>query len=195
MGRGGYYNSRWSRILQGRWGGKLRGVVEEEVPPSIWPSGMIVVQNEGAIPIKVYCEHSAMSRDIRAIQRGGDIKLVHFPYDPDSRSRHIGDLAMPSNAQIRDLNLQIMDLPGTVAEYSGSVHFATILYVLGLNNWRDALHVDSAFKSGCAAFVTVDSDILNQKSCLEKLLGVKFFHPVNDLKAFRLFVSDIAGAT
>jgi len=46
------------------------------------------------------------------------IELVHFAYDPDSRSHHFSSIANPSAAQIRDLNLQIKDLPCTIADYS-----------------------------------------------------------------------------
>lgn len=144
--------------------------------------------------MKVYWEHnSALSREIRRMQNRGCVELVHFPYDPESRSRHIRRIATPSGAQIRDLNLTIEDLPGTLADYSGSGHLEAIRSVLGREHRRDALHVDSAFKSGCAAFVTRDSDILDHKAYLERLLGMKFFHPEEDRDALRLFVSQDCG--
>lgn len=115
------------------------------------------------------------------------IELLHFAYDPDSRSRHISSIASPSAAQIRDLNLPIKDLPCTIVNYSGSCHFEEILSILGRAHRRDALHVDSAFKGKCSAFITPDSDILNNGARLEALLAIKFFHPVaglNDLERF-----------
>lgn len=139
--------------------------------------------------MKVYCEHNAMSADIRKILRHANVELVHFPYDPDSQSRHVDVIATPSHAQIRDLNLPIKDLPGTFDDYSGSVHLDALRSTLGPQHRRDALHVDSAFKSGCAAFITRDSDILDHKKELESFLGVRFFHPETDFAALQSFLS------
>ena len=137
--------------------------------------------------MKIYCETNAMSADIRKMVRHADARLMHFPYDPNSRSRHVEIIATPSKAQVRDLNLPMKDLPGTFGDYSGSVHFDAILATLGLQNRRDALHVDSAFKSGCVAFITKDSDILNCKAQLERFLDIRFFHPETDLEALQSF--------
>jgi len=79
------------------------------------------------------------------------------------------------------LNLQIKDLPGSLANYTGSEHFGEILAILGRENRRDALHVDSAYKSGCGAFVTTDSDILTHKEKLLALLGIRFLDPSVEL--------------
>jgi hypothetical protein len=128
--------------------------------------------------MKIYCEHGAMTEEIRKLGPSGSVEFVHFPYDPDFNIHKIAGIATPSKAQIRDLNLPIKDLPGAVADYSGSVHFDEILSIIGgLNHRRDALHVDSGFKNGCSAFITRDSDILNHKAELKSLLGINFFHP------------------
>ena len=66
------------------------------------------------VSMRVYCEHGALTVEIKAWARTGRIELAHFPYDPDSHSRRILGIAEPSNAQIRDLNLPIKDLPGTI---------------------------------------------------------------------------------
>lgn len=138
------------------------------------------------MPMKAYCEHGALTPTIRAMQRTGLVELVHFPYDPDSRSKHLSNVAMPSAARINDLNnLTIAELPGTWNDYSGSEHYEQILATIGPSNRRDALHVDSAFKSGCAAFITSDSDILKHGENLKALLGIRFFHPEHDLDALR----------
>jgi hypothetical protein len=93
------------------------------------------------IPVTIYCEHGALTPQIRNLMRRTRIELFHFAYDPDSRSRHFSSIANPSATQIRDLNLQIKDLPCTIADYSGSCHFEEILSILGRTHWRDALHV------------------------------------------------------
>jgi hypothetical protein len=139
-------------------------------------------------PIRVYCEHGALTSGIRARARDGRVELVHFPYDPDSRSRRIRGIAEPSNAQIRDLNLPIKDLPGTIGDYKGSEHFEKILAILGREHRRDALHVDSAFKSRCAIFITRDSDILKHKVQLLGLLGIRFFDPDVELHVLEMLI-------
>lgn len=125
---------------------------------------------------KVYCEHGALTKEIRELGRRGRVALVHFPYDPDSHTHKMG-VATPSKARICDLNLPIEELPGCIADYDESSHFSEILSTLGKANRRDALHVDSAFKQECVAFVTRDSDILNRRTQLERLLGIRFFDP------------------
>ena len=86
---------------------------------------------------KIYCESGALTPEIKRLGESGCVALVHFPYDPCSQSRRFADVAIPSRAQICDLNLPISDLPGTIADYSGSVHFAEILSILG-GQRRDA---------------------------------------------------------
>lgn len=134
------------------------------------------------VSLRVYCEHGALTAEIKKWARGGRIELVHFPYDRDSRTRKIPRIAEPSNAQIRDLNLPIKELPGAISDYKGSKHFDEILAILGAENRQDALHVDSAFKSRCAAFITTDSDILKHKDQLFGLLGISFFDPSVELR-------------
>jgi len=140
-------------------------------------------------PMKVYCEHGALTFAIKKLARSRHIELVHFPYDPDSHTRRISRIAEPSTAQIRDLNLPIRILPGAIGNYKGSEHSEEILSILGRENRRDALHVDSAFKSGCVVFITQDSDILKHKAQLQDLLGIRFFHPYVDLRDIELVMA------
>ena len=130
--------------------------------------------------MKVYCEHGALSRKLRALKSRGIVQLVHFPYDSDSRSRHLAATAAPSEAQWRDMNVTWGEATFAWDECGGSQHFAAIRQIIGPEHRRDVLHVDSAFKSGCACFVTVDQDILAKRRKLESLLGIRFFHPEQD---------------
>jgi hypothetical protein len=131
--------------------------------------------------LKIYCEHGAITPKLRARQDRKDIQLIHFPYDQDSRSRRIKRTAEPSLAQWRDMNIPWDELGDRRFDDSvGSEHLQTIISILGTSNRRDALHVDSAFKSGCKIFVTCDNDILSKRSELQLLLGIQFFHPEKD---------------
>lgn len=138
--------------------------------------------------MKIYCEHGALTADLRALQREGRIELVHFPYDPDSRARHIAPSAVVSSAQWRDLNVTWGELRGTWDDCTGSEHLSEIMRIIGPGNRRDALHLDSAYKSGCAAIVTADNDILDHKSNLGVLLGLRIFHPQHDNDALHRFI-------
>lgn len=139
--------------------------------------------------MKVYCEHGGLNRKIREMERRGFIELVHFPYDPNSRTAKLSNLATPSQAQVKDLNVPIGELPGSFKDYSGSAHLGEIVSIIGANHRRDALHVDSAYKSGCSAFVTRDSDILKHRRALEEVLQMCFFHPDDDCDELLHFVS------
>src|SRR5688572_5775869 len=130
--------------------------------------------------MKIYCEHGAVTAELRAAQRDGRIELIHFPYDPESRSRHITPAATPSAAQWRDLNITWSDSSAKWDDFTGSEHLQEIIRIVGGANRRDALHIDSAYKTGCAAIVTVDSDILGHKAELEDLLELRIFEPVAD---------------
>lgn len=142
------------------------------------------------VDVRIYCEHGAVTFEIRRLTSERCVEVVHFPYDDHSRSRRIPRRSSPSAAQIQDLNLPIKELPGTVGDYSGSARLAEILLIVGDSNRRDALHIDSAFKSGCSAFITPDRrHILNLAVRLEALLGIKFFHPIDGLKDFERFIN------
>jgi hypothetical protein len=139
--------------------------------------------------MKIYCESGALTENIKKLGRSGRVDLVHFPYDPNSHTGKITNVAVPSGAQIRDLNLTIAELPGLVSDYSGSAHLDEIRSIIGRTHRRDALHIDSAFIAGCSAFVTQDTDILNHKARLEKLLGIRFFSD-SDFHSLEQFVAD-----
>ncbi len=56
------------------------------------------------------------------------------------------------------------------------------------------MHVDSAYKSGCKCFVTRDKDdILSKRESLEKLLGIRFFHPEDDREELAKFIKTQSG--
>jgi hypothetical protein len=138
--------------------------------------------------MRVYCEHGALTSQLRAFRRESRVELIHFPYDENAHSRYIDRTAVPSEAQYRDLNLTYGELRGTYGDFSGSERLKSIRAILGSANRRDALHVDSAYKSRCNCFITRDRGILIRAEELEALLGLRFFHPDEDWKAFVEFL-------
>ncbi len=102
---------------------------------------------------------------------------------------------MPSQAQVRDLNLHLSEMGKyTLNDFHSSLHLPEILQIVGSANRRDALHIDSAFKSGCRVFVTRDTDILVHSQHLERLLFIRFFHPDEDREALLQFIHSENGA-
>jgi hypothetical protein len=147
--------------------------------------------------MKVYCEHGAITGPLRDLQRQRRVQLVHFPFDPNSRSRHIAATAVPSDAQWRDVNLswaELKELGWTWGDLEPSPHLARIAAIIGPGNRRDALHIDAAYKSGCRAFVTRDTDILNQRDELAALLGISFIEPDRDFDILKAILDSERGA-
>lgn len=140
--------------------------------------------------MKVYCEHGAYSSAIKALRNAGRLEIVHFPYDLDSRTRSTG-LAAPSAAQICDLHLPIIELPGALEDYSASKYLGSIVAILGRAHRRDALHLDSAIKSRCNAFITRDTDILDKRVALETALPIRIFHPDADLNTINALAANV----
>ena len=97
---------------------------------------------------------------------------------------------MPSAARIGDLGfVTIGELPWRIGDFSPSKFYGQILRIVRQQNRRDALHIDSAYKSGCKAFLSRDKrDILSNRIELEALLGIRFFHPDDDWNQFLVFL-------
>lgn len=138
-------------------------------------------------PVVVYIEHGAHTPWLQRLRREGRIRALHFPYDPDSRSSK-SELASPSRARIEDLHLPIAELPGTFGDYTSSEHLDRVVLILGSRHRRDALHLDSAYKSGCVAFFTQDTDVLSKASELQNLLRMFILGPDCDESGFWLLV-------
>lgn len=119
-----------------------------------------------------------MTPGLKALQKSGVVTLINFPNDPNAWSRDISPTAKPSAMQYRDIVLPTkVPFNCTYDELGvGSDLYPRILAIVGNANRRDALHVDSAYKSGCRAFVTRDSDILAHRIELRSLLSIEFLH-------------------
>jgi hypothetical protein len=137
---------------------------------------------------RVYCEHGAFRNELYQLQGDGRIELINFPYEMKIEKKH--QKAKPSNAKIADLgHAPLAEAHWPLAEFKGSEKLAQIRQILGKRTRRDALHVDSVYKSGCDAFMTRDSrHILAKAQALEELLGMKFFHPDGQWEEFVGFV-------
>lgn len=132
----------------------------------------------------VYCEHGGLRRELRKLRADGRIELVIFPYE--QRYRGTTRIAVPSHALVDDLcQVMVDELEFPIDTFSPSDKFPAIQAIVGVENRVDVLHIDSAYKTGCAVFFTRDhGDILAKRDELEGLLGIRFFHPDRDWQAF-----------
>src|SRR5207244_9639830 len=143
---------------------------------------------DNATAVLVYCEDGASRKELQNLQLNGMIRLVTFPYECKSSRNHPSLWA--SEARVHDLDrVKIKDLTYIVDGFSGSEHFSSILTIVGKQSYKDALHIDSAYKSGCRCFLSRDkSDIISKRTELECLLGFPFFNPNIDWAEFLDFV-------
>ena len=146
--------------------------------------------------MKVYVEDGALREDLWKLQREGLIELLTFPYECRTgrprarrRGRHRRP-AKPSGVFWNELTHVTWDeLQWPWEEFAPSCRFAGIAEIVGPDNRRDALHLDSAYKSGCKAFLSRDREhIVRNRAELEALLGLRVFHPDDDWGAFVEFV-------
>lgn len=128
---------------------------------------------------KVYCEHGALSPRLKALQKRGRVELVHFPVDL-TRSGSLKATAVPSAVCWDDIGLSWDECSFTWDEATGSEKYEAIREIVGPQNRRDALHVDSAFKTAASCLVTADRDILDVRDRLFELLGLRIFSPSED---------------
>jgi hypothetical protein len=146
---------------------------------------MKVYAEHGALP-----EHGALRHELTSLQERGLIELFIFPYE--NKNRNIPNMATPSAAQFGDLaNVTFEQMVFPFDEMSGSNKYQAILDIVGQRNRRDALHIDSAYKTGCKAFFSRDrKNIIRNAGRLHQLLGIRFFHPDTDWPDFLAFVGD-----
>ena len=109
-------------------------------------------------------------------------RFLLSPYDSASQRRKDvkWELAIPSQAQWRDCNMQWKDNHYSWEEHSASEKLSEIYSIIGNDpqERRDGLHLDSAFKSGAHIFLTGDKDnIWKHRHALEPLLGFRIFYP------------------
>ena len=136
--------------------------------------------------ITVYCDNNGFRKGLNSLP---NVKVLTFPYE--NYNRKIKNNGLPSEAQIDDLGNFTWDtLPATFGDYKRSDKYEEIEKIVGTENRLDALHLDSAYKSGCECFFTCDkTDIGSKRVALFNLLGLRIYHPDEDWEAFLAFVN------
>jgi hypothetical protein len=137
--------------------------------------------------IKVYCERNATRPWLTELERQGKIVLVQFPYD--GHNRRVRQRATPS-VVTADSTYVTCDMMIPINDMVESEKCEQIRRIIGKENEGDARHLDSAYKSGCGAFLTTDkADILQNTAALEPVLGFRLFHPDEDHDRFLAFIN------
>ncbi|MBU4269598.1 hypothetical protein L6269_03845 [Candidatus Dependentiae bacterium] len=137
--------------------------------------------------IKVYLDSGAT--DKKFIKKYCYIcDFYQYPCDSAHRTKSSSiNLAYPSEVQWRDANISWAEDSYTWGDCKGSILLSEIKNIIGKNNRRDALHLDSAYKTNCSIFLTSDKkDIYSNKKILEPLLKIKIFHINQDINEFEL---------
>ena len=128
--------------------------------------------------IRVYCERGAFRKELKSLEKDGLVQLLHFPYE--GRNRRVAETDTPSMITA-DMSCLTADSAIRISDMCESDRYSEVLRCVGGNNWCDALHLDSAYKSKCRAFLTRDKgDISKRKQQLESLLGLRIFDPYED---------------
>ncbi|MCL5406004.1 MAG: hypothetical protein M1398_04675 [Deltaproteobacteria bacterium] len=124
--------------------------------------------------VKIYCDAGGFREELYQLQRTGVIDLMFFPYDNKMDREH--ELAPASAVTWNDCHLRWNEIDSAWDDLKASDKYESIRKIIGRPR-RDALHIDSAFKAGCRAFLTRDKkDILTKARELEELLDIKFLH-------------------
>ncbi len=136
---------------------------------------------------KIYCERGAWRDKLREFEKKGIIEIVSFPYE--GKSRKTPKRSTPSLVTFDSTHLT-WDMNILISDCNGSSKLDQIRKIIGRKNEMDARHIDSAYKSGCQAFLTPDKkDIISNKKELECLLNIKFFHPEDDWELIVEFIN------
>lgn len=137
--------------------------------------------------IRVYCEHGALRKELWGLQKKGIIEIINFPYEMSITKKH--RLAKPSKMLWQDGNVKWSEANWTWNEMNGSEKLESIIKILGPGTRCDALHIDSAYKTGCTAFLTPDRKHITAKAQkLENLLGIRFFHTDDNWDDFLSYI-------
>jgi len=147
--------------------------------------------------LRVYCDTGGFDRRLVELESRGLVEVHQFKYE--NRSKAIGRAAMPSNLKYddqpkytfhearKDQYLQGLTFDQIRAANS---RFEAVLKIVGKSNRTDAQHLDSAWMTGCKAFLTSDkTDIWSNRDALERTTQMRIFHTSSEWEAFIAYLS------
>ena len=124
--------------------------------------------------IKVYCELGSLNREIKALKSESDLEFIYFPFENKTRKLKSGK--NPSNL-LASNGFVLASSDIRISDTIGSDKFGQIQKLIGEKNFRDAQHIDTAYKENCKLLISPDrKDIINFRKEIYNLTGVKCFH-------------------
>lgn len=127
--------------------------------------------------IKIYIDTGA---DISFLKPLFDhCEFFSLPYDSNDRRKKRPRVRVPcpSEAQLNDCHIRWDEADFTSDDFSGSFVYPQLQKIIGPDNRRDILHLDSAHKMGADIFLTSDKDdILSKRNQLEQIICYKIYH-------------------
>ena len=148
--------------------------------------------------LPIYCDTGGYDARLAELESGRRIVVHQFKYE--NKSRRIRRGALPSNLRYIDSSAYTYD-DLKKDEYLKTVswdqlrdattRFAEILSIVGTQNRTDAKHLDSAFMTGCKAFLTSDkADIWAHRGALQHLTGMRIFLVSTEWNEFVGYLGD-----
>lgn len=142
---------------------------------------------------RVYLDNGASVKGFKNLHN--NCIFVVSPYDHESARR--GDvkweLGIHSEVHWEDCNWPWDEDDQPWDGHSANAYLQEIYKIIGKDpkKRRDGLHLDSAYKSKCDAFLTSDKgDIWQHRQILQELLGYKIFHPLSELDQLKIFIKN-----
>ena len=150
--------------------------------------------------VRVYCDTGGWTEQLGELERTGLISVHQFKYE--NRSRRITHGAIPSALTYDDAPKYTYNdlrkdkfLSVASSEVLAGVNskLPELVAVVGGSSDMDARHLDSAYMTGCLAFLTSDrGDILSKREQLLLITGLRVFHAKDDWLEFERFVQSHA---
>ncbi len=140
---------------------------------------------------KLYLDNGANVKIFKDLH--SKCEFIVSPYDHESSRRKDIKWTLGNHSEVHwdDCNWPWEDDNQAWDDHVGSQHLVEIYAIIGVDpqNRRDGLHLDSAFKSNCVAFLTSDKkDIWQNREALQNLLGYRIFHPISELNELKQFI-------
>lgn len=128
--------------------------------------------------VKIYCEAGAMTTEVRNLKILENVELIGFPFE--SKNRRVFTASQPSELTSDNDFITADNTNIRVSDTDRSEKFLQIAKIIGENHYNDVRHIDTAYKENCKIFISPDKgDIIDKAIELERLTGIKFFHPTS----------------
>ena len=142
---------------------------------------MIRLKETQRYKVKIYLDSGADISFFKSYHN--DCDFCTFPYDLDHRRKKPPKprVAFPSEALLDDCHIIWNETDFRFDDFSASPVYGAITSIVGPDNRRDILHLDSAHKEQVDLFLTSDKDdIWSKRNLIEQLVCFKIYHTASE---------------